>query len=173
MLAMACGCSKEKMDEMVNTVKEQAKTISESAAVVDVLPATGRAEVKLSPPVAMTVAYVRLYSVGDGRPGVVQFTSYDPDKGPNTFPALLVRAMTSATSLDGLAGQTLNAKVFFQAQSSGPVLSTGESGVLQATVSPLDPNVKTINASIAAGSLVDSSGKAVPFGGITVEGVQP
>ena len=92
LLASANGCSKEKLAEMANTVndkvKEQAKNITESAVVAEVIPATGRAEIKVTPPVESKAAYARLYVIGDGRPGVVQFTSYDPDKGPNTYPAL-------------------------------------------------------------------------------------
>ena len=177
LLPIACGCSKEKLKEMANTVndkvKEQAKNISESAVVAEVIPATGRAEIKVSPPAESKAAYARLYVIGDGRPGVVQFTSYDPDKGPNTYPALLIRANTTATSLDSLGGQTLNAQVFFQPQNGAAILSTGESGVVPITIAPIDPGKKTLNATMAAGSLIDPTGKSTAVDGITIEGLMP
>lgn len=175
LLPIATGCSKEKLKEMANTVndkvKEQAKTMTESAAVV--LPPTGKAEIKVSPPAESKAAYARLYVIGDGRPGVVQFTSYDPDKGPNTYPALLIRANTTATSLDSLGGQTLNAQVFFQPQNGAAILSTGESGVVPITIAPIDPGKKTLNATMAAGSLVDPTGNSTAVDGITIEGLMP
>lgn len=152
-------------------VKEQAKNLTETAAKV--IPPTGRAEIKVSPPVESKAAYARLYVIGDGRPGVVQFTSYDPDKGPNTYPALLIRANTTATSLESLGGQTLNAQVFFQPQNGAAILSTGESGVVPITIAPIDPGKKTLEATMAAGSLIDPTGNSTAVDGITIEGLMP
>jgi len=176
-LVAGSGCSQEKLKEMANsvneTVREQADNLNKVAVDAEIIPVSGRAEIMLTPPVEMKAAYARLYVTGDGRPGVLQFTSYDPDKGPNTFPALLIRANTTATSIAGLGGQSLNAQVFFQTQSGGAILSTGETGLVPVTIAPADPSKKTLDATIAAGSLIDSAGKPTAIGGITIEGVTP
>ncbi len=167
------GCSQEKLDEMVSNVKDKAQVITQAAVVAEVIPATGHATINVSPPVKVNVAYARLYATGDGRPAVVQFTTYDPDKGPQNYPALLVRATTPATSLESLAGQSLSAKVFFQQSSAHGVLSSGDEGLVAVEIAPLDPNKKTLDATIPAGSLVDAMGTPTTLGGITIEGVLP
>jgi len=180
---LPCGftaCSKEKMDEMVSSVKQQAQTVTEQAkaiaaspALAEIVPATGRSEVQLPTPLSTNAAYFRLYSFEDGRPGVVQFTSYDPEKGPNAYPALLVRANTVATSVSAVAGQTLMGRVFLQAASGSPVLMTPEGALVDVDIAPLNPEIKTINASIGSVTLYDAKGQASTASGIIVEGVQP
>ncbi len=173
LLIFLVACSKEKMESMVNTVKDQAKSISESAVIAEVVPATGKAVVQLSSPVEMKASYARLYNIGDGRPGVVQFTSYEPEKGPNAYPALLIRANTTATSLEALAGQTLMGRVYFQQSSGTPVLATPDSALVDLSIAPLDPKKKAIDTTIGIITLYDAKGQSSACNGITLEGLLP
>ncbi len=180
MLLLLSGCSKEKMDEMVNSVKEQANVVAEkakasaeaatnSSVIADILPPSGEAKVMMSPPVSMSSAYARFYTMGDGRPEVIQWTSYEPEAGPNTYPALLIRATTTATTVSSLAGQSLSGDIYFQAQSGGPVWTSKE--LVNITVAPQNAESKTLDASIGPIQFIDATGQATQVNGITVQGV--
>lgn len=179
-LVIPLGCSKEKLEDMAAAVQDQAKvvtdkakTLAESTPLAEVIPATGKAEVLLSPPVTSASAHVRLHVIGDGRPSVLQFTTYDPDKGPETFPALLIRATTDATSTQGIAGQTLQAEVYLQAASDAQVLTTAGVAQVPLVIAPLDPDAGTLNGRIDSVTLVDADGNRSVASGVIVEGLLP
>jgi hypothetical protein len=179
-LAVSLGCSKEKLEGMAAAVQDQAKavtdqakTLAESTPLADVIPATGKAEVLLSPPVTSGAAHARFHVIGDGRPSVLQFTTYDPEKGPETFPALLIRATTDATSTQGIAGQTLQADVYLQVDGNGQVLTTAGVAQVPLVIAPLDPAAGTLNGRIESVTLVDADGNRSVASGVTVEGLLP
>jgi hypothetical protein len=180
-LAAPLGCSKEKLADMAaaavqdqaQVVTDQAKTLAESTPLAEVIPATGKAEVLLSPPVTTASAHVRLHVIGDGRPSVLQFTTYDPDKGPETFPALLIRATTDAQSTQGIEGQTLQADVYLQVTSDAEVLTTAGVAQVPLVVAPVDPDAGTLTGRIDSVTLVDADGNRSVASGVTVEGLLP
>jgi hypothetical protein len=118
-------------------------------------------------------AHVRLHVIGDGRPSVLQFTTYDPDKGPETFPALLIRATTDAQSTQGIEGQTLQADGYLQVTSDAEVLTTAGVAQVPLVVAPVDPDAGTLTGRIDSVTLVDADGNRSVASGVTVEGLLP
>lgn len=189
-IAFHSGCSKEKLEEMAaavqdqaakvqdqaKNVQQQARDMAASTPLADVIPASGRAEIGLPSPVESGSGYVRLYVIGDGRPSVVQFTSYDPDAGPHTFPALLVRATTDAASPQTLHGKTLDADVFLQTAADGPVmtLAPGTTAAFSISAGGADGSQNDVVVARASSvNLVDTSGNTTVANQIVVEGRLP
>ena len=177
-LLVQAGCSKEKLDEMVTAAKDKAseinQTVQSNPTVADILPASGKAEVQIaSGPIRATATYVRLYSIGDGRPNVVQWTSYEPEAGPQTYPALLARGTTAATSLQSLAGQPLATTLYVQSTSTSPVLSNSGTAPVQATVQNYNEQDKTLALQIGPCQLISATGERVDVQSIQMEGVLP
>ncbi len=174
-LVVLCGCSKEELVTMTSTMQQKAKEaiaeVNEIPVVADILPPQGSGQVQLTTPVAIQTAYVRFYPVGEGRPSVIQWTSYDPEAGPETYPALLVRATTSASTLDQIVDQTLPSEIYFQASKDADVLSLPLGSFIDLTVARSQPNSKLVLATVAAGELYDPSGARHAISGITIEGV--
>lgn len=169
------GCSKEKMDEMVTAAKDKAAEVSQSvqnnATVAEILPATGKAEVQIAGgPIRATATYVRFYSVGDGRPNVVQWTSYEPDGGPQTYPAILARGTTSATDLQSLVGQSLATTLYIQSANGSAVL-TNSIAPVQGSVQSYNEKDKTLSLSIGPCQLLSPTGEQVDVQAISMEGL--
>jgi len=181
------GCSREKLEEMAASVQEQAKSVQEQATAVQeqaraltesspmssIVASSGRTTIGLPAPIEASSGFVRLYVIGDGRPSVVQFTSYDPAEGPNVFPALLLRAETDATSSQMLDGKTVQATVFLQTTSDGPILTTSESASVPLAISVADGASPMLVGRASSITLVDTAGNASMAGEIVVEGKLP
>ncbi len=170
---LLAGCSKEKLQEVVEAAKVE-PLVQSAAVVAEVIPATGRSEVQLgSSPLNATATYVRLYSIGDGRPNIVQWTSYSPEAGPQTYPAILARANTSATTLQSLAGQPLAPTIYVQASNGSPVLSSSDIQAIQGAVQAVNEQDKTLTLRVGPCQLTSPTGEQVAVQGITMEGVLP
>jgi hypothetical protein len=81
-------------------------------------------------------AYLRLTAVA-GRAAVVELFSYDAPQREE-FPSLYVRATTTATSIRGLAGQTLDAEIFLQVERDGNMLHSRPGQRVELRVTGLD-----------------------------------
>jgi len=183
LIAIQSGCSKEKLEEMAAAVQDQATNVQKQARdmaastpLAEVIPASGRAEVGLPSPVQCSTGYVRLYVIGDGRPSIVQFTSYDPEQGPNSYPALLVRAITDATTPQMLGGKTLDAEVYLQAVADGPLMTLAANATIPFVVSAPEtqgPQSGMIMGSASSVTLIDTTGNSVVASQIVVEGRLP
>jgi len=181
------GCSREKLEEMAASIQEQTKNvqtqatavqeqtraIAESSPMSTVVASSGRTTISLPAPIESSTGFVRLYVIGDGRPSIVQFTSYDPTEGPNVFPALLLRAETEATSSQMLDGKTVQATVFLQATSDGPILTTPESASVPLVISLADVASQKLVGRASSVTLVDTAGNPSIAGEIVVEGKLP
>lgn len=112
--------------------------------------AAGQIELQLDAPVKATGCYAALYSFSDGRPSVLQITSYN-DPSAESFPSIIFRAQTTAKAPAELAGQKLSAKAFVQEVKDGDIWKTGDKP-LELSISTADD--AAINATVA-GALVN------------------
>ena len=171
LLGLFAGCSKEKMDAMVNTVKDQANAIASNPTIAKVLPATGNVQLAMTPPVSTTAAYVKIHKIGDGRPNVVHFTSYEPTGGPNQFPAILVRGITTANEVAELAGKNVAASVYVQTKSGASVYRTRPGDVIEMSISPPVADKNTVAATLPGFTLYDPQGQPMVVSQMTWEAV--
>ncbi|NNE00616.1 MAG: hypothetical protein HKN47_25150 [Pirellulaceae bacterium] len=176
-LMIAGGCSKDEMKEMAASVQQQSqdfavrtKEYTQSAVQVveQQLPASGSVSLRLSPPVEMDSAKVEVISVGDGRPNVVQISTYDLNALPGKFPCLLIHGTTDVETSASLTGRTVACDFYFQASASSPITMTPPGKSVAVTFAEFDVSKNTLKASIGSASLVGSDGKAVMFNGGTV-----
>jgi hypothetical protein len=181
------GCSKEKLAEIAAAAKDQAQSIQDKAAQVqqqardvtastpipESLSSSGRTVIGLPSPVESSSGYFRFYKIGDGRSSIIQFTSYEPEKGPNTYPALLLRATTTAESPQMLAGQSLNADVYLQTTLDTAVMTNAENSTVTLGIAIPDPQSKNIKGQIGPMVLVDTDGTSTNVNQIIVEGRLP
>jgi hypothetical protein len=141
-LGFGIGCDKvPSLEDARNAVTggvEQAGKVVENTTEV-VKQATGGAgaiELQLDVPVTTSGCYAALYTFSDGRPSVVQITSYN-DPAAESFPSVMLRAETSAKSPGELNGQKLSANAFVQQNPDGPVWSA-DAKPLELTISAAD-----------------------------------
>ena len=64
--------------------------------------------------------YATLNVFSDGRPSILQITSYNDPSG-ESFPSVIIRAETSAKTPEDLSGKPVTANVFVQANNSDAV----------------------------------------------------
>lgn len=141
-LGFGSGCDKvpslEEAKQAVTGGVEQAKQAVTNTTEV-VKQATGGAgtiELTLDAPVTASGCYAALYSFSDGRPSVVQITSYN-DPAAESFPSIFLRAETTAKAPAELQGQKLSAKAFVQENPGGPVWSA-DTKPLELTIASAD-----------------------------------
>lgn len=177
LLVLAPGCSQEKLNEVVASVKEKAAEVNaqarQSEVLAEILPATGNAEVQMTPPVSTKIAYVRLESVDGGRPRVVQWTTYNPENGPNSYPAILVRATTEASNIESLAQQSLRGDVYIQATEDATVWTNRKSEPVAIAVSAVNTQDKTLGIAISSVTLVSPEGEEQLASSIRIQGALP
>jgi len=181
------GCSKEKLEEMAAAVKDQAESVqgkamevqqqardmAASTPLAEVLPATGRTEIGLPSPLETQAGYARFYKIDDARQAVVQFTSYDPDKGPHVFPALLIRAKVDVSSLQMLAGKSIDAEVYLQAVADGPVMTLAPNSTIAFEITSPEPQSGSLVARSGTLTLVDPNGVTTVVNQLIVDGRMP
>jgi hypothetical protein len=136
------GCDKvpslEDAKKAVTGGVEQATQVVENTteAVKQTTGGAGAIELQLDAPVTASGCYAALYTFSDGRPSVVQITSYN-DPTAESFPSVMLRAQTSAKAPGDLSGQKLSAKAFVQENPDGPVWSA-DAKPLELTISAAD-----------------------------------
>lgn len=141
-VGLTIGCNKvPSLEDAKNAVTggmEQASQVVENTTEV-VKQTTGGAgaiELQLNSPVKSSGCYAALRSFSDGRPSVVQITTYN-DPSAESFPSVILRATTTAKSPADLNGQKLSAKAFVQENPDGPVWSA-DAKPLELTISTAD-----------------------------------
>ena len=146
--AWLAGCDKvpslEDAKKSVTGAVDQATQVVENTneTVKQATGAAGSIQLQLDAPVTSSGCYPMLYVFSDGRPSVLQITSYN-DPTAESFPSLILRAETKAKSSAELSGQKLSAKAFVQENKDGPVWQAIDKP-LELTISAADE--KTITA---------------------------
>ncbi|QDV69787.1 hypothetical protein Poly24_35040 [Rosistilla carotiformis] len=144
----ASGCSKEKLNELVDQEKETATSVAsdvssevksateEAVAKVEATTqqvaetagdvngigdTTGKGMMTLDSPTEFAASYVQLIAINPGRPAVLKISS-SKDGDDETFPAFLLQAnLSAAGDLNALAGQTVSARLFAQKEAGGTI----------------------------------------------------
>jgi hypothetical protein len=180
LLLGACGCSKEKLNELVDQAKEKAaagvdqasQAIQEKAkeatqaasaagsSAQEQLGLAGSMAFTLDAPVTTKGCYVSFIAGRGGRPSVLQLRSYRA-ADQEAFPSALVQSQVEAASLNELAGQTLQAQSFVQAEESGPVWHTAGSEGVQLTIKAIAD--KQVVAELSGDAINTSTGQATPI----------
>ena len=159
-LTSQIGC--QKVQEMFGSAKDAATTGVQQATqavqnatetVRQTAGVAGTMDLTLDGPVQASGCYAALYSFSDGRPSVLQITSYN-NPPAESFPSVILRATTKSKTLDELAGETVSAQCFVQTSVDGPLwqasdkplqleISLSDGSVVEAAVSGKLTNVQT------------------------------
>ncbi|TWU58283.1 hypothetical protein [Rubripirellula reticaptiva] len=170
LLATACssGCSKAEMKQALEEAKVKTQDLAASTqkAVEKHLPSSGEITLRTTPATKTTGrATLEVIAIGNGRPNVVQVTSYDPANSSKDYPAILLHGTTDASSVSALAGKTVSCDVYLHASRTSAVAMTGPGQSAQLTFTSINSDDQTIKATIGAVQLVTSDGKAVSVQG--------
>ena len=156
------GCSKEDITKAIEDAKAKTQSIAETAvtAAEEQLPETGSVRLEMNPPLQIDQAEIEVISIGDGRPNVVQISTYDTAR-KKTFPALLLHGTTSATNASALARSSIDCDMYVQAASRDPIAMTKPGGSVKLTFESLNVKDNAIPATLAMAELIDSDGNPV------------
>lgn len=185
---LAGGCSKEKLDELVEKSKQQIdqgvqkaqESINDNVAKAQegATQAAGTAQEKLQLAGSITLGadgtfktngcYARFVAPTAGRPAVLRIQSYR-DAASEDYPSVFLRATVTATQPSELVGQTIPAQMFAQAQSGGPVWFADATAPVQLKVVSVDGG--KIVAEVAGGALLHSEGGQAVAAAGKLEGV--
>jgi hypothetical protein len=161
-LVLTCQIGCEKAQEMFGSAKEAATTgVQQATQAVENATETvrqtagvaGTMQLTLDGPVQTSGCYATLHAFSDGRPNVLQITSYN-NPSAEAFPSVILRATTKSKSLEELAGETISAQCFVQTSADGPIwqatdkplkleISLSDGSVVEAAVSGTLTNVQT------------------------------
>ena len=167
-LILAAGCSKEEMNQALETAKSKTKSITDSAveAVEETLPETGEVTLNLKPdPIAIANAEIDLIAIGDGRPNVIQIATYDPDASSLSYPALLLHGVTDMSTTSSLSGQKILCDVYYQENETSPIAMTKPGEALTVTFQQYNPTEETLTATLGVISLLASDGSVIRIEG--------
>lgn len=179
-VVLLAGCGKDDLNSLVDQAKQQAmaggeavaKSVDQSldqaaeqlAGTKEVLNLAGDMQLTLGEPLSTSACYARVVSIGGGRPNVLQLTSYR-DKSQESFPSVFVQAVVTGDSISAISGQTVEAELFAQRESNGPVLFTDVGQMVTLKVAQVEGQTATIE--VVGGQLRDSqSGGEVPAQGV-------
>ena len=170
-LALVCaimalgGCSKEEVKSFGASIQNSAQDFANDARsyagaavqkVEEVIPASGSASLRLDSPIDIDTASVQVIEVGGGRGNVVQITTYDVTKGPNSYPCLLVHGHTDVSAAQMLNGKSIDCDLYVQKSSGDPVKMTPPGKAVLVRFGPFDEKTNTLKASIGSTPLVAS-----------------
>ncbi|MCG8652351.1 MAG: hypothetical protein MI861_21095 [Pirellulales bacterium] len=161
------GCSKEKAQDLVDSVSTQVRSLAESdeQSAATVLPEAGSVTLNLvSARTTIPGANLAVHVLGGGRPNVVQILTYDPNDNTRRYPCLMLHGTTTVDNPTGLVGQQIQCDLYFQASPTAPVAMTGPGDFVQVEFTQFDPVEKTIQATVGAATLIGSDGDQVVVG---------
>ena len=167
-LFLAPGCSKEEMDQALETAKSKTKSMTNSAvgAVEETLPESGEVTLNIKPnPIAISNAELDLISIGDGRPNVVQITTYDPDASSRSYPALLLHGITNMSTASSLAGEKVQCDVYYQASETSPIAMTQPGEAMTVAFQQYNPTDQALTATLGMISMLGSDGSVIQIEG--------
>ena len=184
MTAAGCGKSvsdlassvKDAASEGMQSVKDTAQQVGQDVAdkargvtdkAAETLEMAGTMQLKIDQPLQVSACYASFSRVQAAGAGVLQLQSYR-DAQQEAFPSVFVRASCSSATLAELAGQTLAAQMFVQAQENGPVWSATDQTV-QLKITAVEK--QQLKAEIVSGSLANSGTGATQAVTGTFEGV--
>lgn len=163
-LCTGSGCSKDEIKQALDQAKSQTKSLTESAVQVveDRLPESGSVSLESSPPTSpIGQLDLRLITIGDGRPNVVQMVSYEVVRPGRSFPAIMFQGTTVTPLVSSLVGETVDCDVYYQAQADTPVAITKPGASAAISFESYSEKDNTLHASVAAFELLGSDGRTV------------
>lgn len=165
---LAPGCSKEELNEALETAKSKTKSLASSTveAVEKTVPESGEVTLNFKrSPIAIASTELDLIRMRDGRPNVVQITTYDPDTSARSYPVLLLHGITNMSTAASLAGETIQCDVYYQESETSPIAMTLPGEAMTVTFQQYNPTDQLLTASLGAICLCGSDG-----GKIQIEG---
>lgn len=171
------GCSKEKMDELRQSVNESIDK-SKKAVKENVDAATNVASAKAGLSGSMTLSagrtvpteacYATFVEQQPDRSNVLKLQSYISAE-TESFPSALIQAQVDEISQTELSGKTVKAQVFIQHEQSGPIWSTNPDEPAEIAIDSMRDNV--LKAKVVKGTVYNSqTGDSVQLKG-NVEGI--
>ena len=173
-LFLAPGCSKEEMNQALETAKSKAESMTNSAveAAEETLPEAGEVTLNFKPDsIAISNAALDLISIGDGRPNVVQISTYNPNASSRSYPALLLHGTTNMSTASSLAGEKVQCDVYFQKSENSPIAMTQPGEAMTVAFQQYNPTDKALTATFGIISLRGSDGSVIQIEGGNVLGV--
>ena len=175
-LAVCCisGCSKEEMKGMAEKVQQKGEQfVVESKKVTDsmvrgpaeILGPTGNISIATKTPIDVDYALAKMHSVEEGRANSFQISSYDPESGKVTLPAVFLYATTEVETVALLAGKSLPCNLFVERGSDSSIARTPVGSPVIITFGSMNMQEKTITATIAPCKLLGSDGNPVDVAG--------
>jgi hypothetical protein len=160
------GCSadeaKKLLDKGIEQVQKLPETVTKEGGkagdqVQEQLGLAGNIHLSLSPELNKSACYVKFVPATGGRPSVLQLQSYRA-ADQESFSSVFLQAQVTATSLAELAGQSVQAQLFVQPQSGGPVWFTDREHPVELKIAAIDE--KLLTAEFTGGSLQSTDGAA-------------
>ena len=167
-LFLAPGCSKEEMNQALETAKSKAESMTNSAveAAEETLPEAGEVTLNFKPdPIAISNAALDLISIGDGRPNVVQISTYNPNASSRSYPALLLHGITNISTASSLAGEKVQCDVYFQKSENSPIAMTQPGEAMTVAFQQYNPTDKALTATLGIISMRGSDGSVIQIEG--------
>ncbi len=167
-LFLAPGCSKEEMNQALETAKSKAESMTNSAveAAEETLPEAGEVTLNFKPDsIAISNAALDLISIGDGRPNVVQISTYNPNASSRSYPALLLHGITNISTASSLAGEKVQCDVYFQKSENSPIAMTQPGEAMTVAFQQYNPTDKALTATLGIISMRGSDGSVIQIEG--------
>ena len=167
-LFLALGCSKEELNEALETAKSKTKSLASSTAeaVEKTAPESGEVTLNFKPnPIAIANAELDLIRIRDGRPNVIQITTYDPETSARSYPVLLLHGITNISTTASLAGETIQCDVYYQKSETSPIAMTLPGEAMTVTFQKPNPTDRLLTASLGMISLRGSDGSTIQIEG--------
>ena len=167
-LPLVLGCSKEEMNQALESAKSKTKAMTASAveAVEEKLPESGEITLNLKPdPVTISNVDIELISIGDGRPNVVQITTYDPQSPSRSYPALLLHGITNTSTTSTLAGEKVRCDVYYQESETSPVAMTKPGEAITIEFQQYSPTDNALTATLGMIALRGSDDSVIQIEG--------
>ena len=167
-LFLAPGCSKEELNQALESAKSKTKSLTSSTveAVEEIVPVSGEVILNFKTnPIKIANAEIDLIRIRDGRPNVVQITTYDPDTFIRSYPILLLHGITHISTATSLAGETIQCDVYYQERETSPIAMTLPGEAITFTFQQYNPTDQLFTASLGMISLHKSDGSTIQVDG--------
>lgn len=173
-LLLSSGCSKEKLNDLANSVKEQSNSLVEEGkkltgdladAAAEQLPETGKISLRTATPIETSAAVLVIHVVGDGREASVQITSYEPSVDRLKSPSVFIEASSDIESASQLAGQSLSCVVFVEPSVGATISRTPLGKPATITFGSMNPQAGTISATLTPFELIGTDDTALSVAG--------
>ncbi len=147
------------MDKLVNQVQEQTQSVQQE---VEKVVATGSVQLSLNGDRNFSACNASLVTIGDGRPNIFQVRTYaNPES--ESVPALFFQGTTTATSVEGLVGQSIMGELFVALDNGGNVWQSDSESSAGLSIQRIDGN--EIFGQLAPTRMLNPEGKEVQTSG--------